>query len=171
MSLLVETEKSGYDINKQFAGSIGYYWTASHQQIYKTLATMQHDGWVEFRLMEQQGKPDKKFYSITQTGLQELSNWARQPVKPQAERNELLIKLLLADLVGADVIITELEQLLGQQQKTLAEYQHIQSEFFTPEPTTAQTLQCKASFLTLRYGITSTTKNIHWLEEAIDLLK
>jgi len=61
---------------KNFESSVAFYWTASHQQIYKTLAEMHSLGLVTLNLTEQISKPDKKIYSLTSQGEQELIEWA-----------------------------------------------------------------------------------------------
>ena len=36
---LLEKPGSGYELARRFERSIGYFWTATHQQIYRTLRT------------------------------------------------------------------------------------------------------------------------------------
>ena len=43
---LCEQSGSGYELARRFDRSIGYFWTATHQQIYRTLRAMEDDGWV-----------------------------------------------------------------------------------------------------------------------------
>ena len=38
---LSERASSGYDLARRFDKSIGYFWTATHQQVYKVLARME----------------------------------------------------------------------------------------------------------------------------------
>ncbi len=44
---LSEQPASGLDLSRRFERSIGFFWSATHQQIYKVLARMDADGWVE----------------------------------------------------------------------------------------------------------------------------
>ncbi len=44
---LAEKSASGYDLARRFDASIGHFWKASHQQIYKVLGRMESDKWVE----------------------------------------------------------------------------------------------------------------------------
>lgn len=172
LSMLVDCEKSGYDINKEFSGTIGYYWSASHQQIYKTLATMLEQDWVSFRTVEQTDKPDKKFYQLTPSGRQELIDWASKPCKESPDRNELLIKIRLAGThVPAEVLINELQRLLEKQQQRLAIYQDIKQQFFEPAPTMQSNPQMATSYLTLRYGTSTLEAKIAWTKEAIKTLQ
>ena len=43
---LDEQPASGLDLAKRFERSIGFFWHATHQQIYRVLARMEADGWV-----------------------------------------------------------------------------------------------------------------------------
>ena len=50
---LAEKSASGYDLARRFDASIGNFWAASHQQIYKVLARMESDKWVAADLVAQ----------------------------------------------------------------------------------------------------------------------
>jgi 2,4-dienoyl-CoA reductase (NADPH2) len=41
---LCEQPGSGYELARRFDRSISYFWAATHQQIYRTLKSMEHDG-------------------------------------------------------------------------------------------------------------------------------
>ena len=61
---LAERSASGYDLARRFDASIGHFWSASHQQIYKVLGRMEADKLVAADLIAQEGRPDKKVYAI-----------------------------------------------------------------------------------------------------------
>ena len=42
---LIEKPSSGYDLARRFDKSIGYFWHATHQQIYRELGRMAEMGW------------------------------------------------------------------------------------------------------------------------------
>ena len=54
---LSEKPSTGYDLARRFDASIGYFWTATHQQIYRVLAAMEDSGWVTSALVPQSGRP------------------------------------------------------------------------------------------------------------------
>ncbi len=70
---LSEQSGSGYELAHRFDRSIGFFWSATHQQIYRTLRTMEDDGWVHVTPVVQQGRPDKKVYTVADAGRAELS--------------------------------------------------------------------------------------------------
>ena len=43
---LLEQPGSGYELARRFDRSIGRFWTATHQQIYRVLGRMGADGWI-----------------------------------------------------------------------------------------------------------------------------
>ncbi len=77
---LCEQSGSGYELAHRFDRSIGYFWSATHQQIYRTLRTMEDDGWVSATLVVQRGRPDKKVYTVSATGRAELARWIAEPL-------------------------------------------------------------------------------------------
>lgn len=40
LTVLSTRDATGYDITKEFSASIGYFWKASHQQVYRELNKM-----------------------------------------------------------------------------------------------------------------------------------
>ena len=81
---LCEQSGSGYELAHRFDRSIGYFWSATHQQIYRTLRTMEDDGWVSATLVVQHGRPDKKVYTVSDAGRAELARWIAAPLSPDA---------------------------------------------------------------------------------------
>ncbi|HEY9751061.1 MAG TPA: PadR family transcriptional regulator, partial [Allocoleopsis sp.] len=77
--LLTDSPQSGYDLAKRFDGSVGFFWQASHQQIYRELAKLEAQQWVEAEAIAQTGRPDKKLYHVTEIGQQQLILWMQQP--------------------------------------------------------------------------------------------
>ena len=72
MTALLEEDLSGYELAKRFDASLGYFWRASHQQIYKELGKMADNQWVSARSVEQSGKPNKVIYALTPLGKENL---------------------------------------------------------------------------------------------------
>jgi DNA-binding PadR family transcriptional regulator len=90
---LSEQAGSGYDLAHRFDRSIGYFWTATHQQVYKVLARMEGDGWIAATPVAQDGRPDKKVYDLTEDGRAELRRWLAEPAEPEVTRSELAVKV------------------------------------------------------------------------------
>ena len=46
LTSLLEKSSSGYELARRFERSIGYFWKATHQQIYRELGRMEAQGWI-----------------------------------------------------------------------------------------------------------------------------
>ena len=90
---LTEQASSGYDLARRFDKSIGQFWTATHQQVYKVLGRMEQAGWVAATVVAQDGRPDKKIYEVTDAGRAELATWIAEPATPEATRSDLAVKI------------------------------------------------------------------------------
>lgn len=85
---------TGYDITKQFKSNTQFYWTASHQQVYRELEKLRLDKLVTVNYVPQTGKPDKKVYKITNVGIVALMEWIDKPSYHQKVRDEFCVKLM-----------------------------------------------------------------------------
>lgn len=56
---LLEKPGSGYELARRFERSIGYFWTATHQQIYRVLKRMEGDGLLDVRDVPQERRPTR----------------------------------------------------------------------------------------------------------------
>ncbi|HET8584025.1 MAG TPA: PadR family transcriptional regulator, partial [Jatrophihabitans sp.] len=90
---LAEKPSTGYELTRRFDKSIGRFWTATHQQVYKVLGRMQAAGWVAATEVAQDGRPDKKVYDLTAAGRAELREWIGRPAEPENARSELAVKV------------------------------------------------------------------------------
>lgn len=77
LGLLNYGSMTGYDVMLTFRDSLNYFWNAKTSQIYRELQTLRDKGFVTEQLIEQSGKPDKKIFSITDAGRDELKLWLR----------------------------------------------------------------------------------------------
>lgn len=163
---LSERAASGYDLARRFDASIGFFWPASHQQIYKVLGRMQESGWVEATTQAQTGKPDKKTYLITEAGRAELVRWAGEPSPRETVRSEFAVRLRAA--VDRDLVVADTERRLADHRERLAGYEQSQARFY-PRPDDLEGADL-GGYLALRGGILSEQHSIAWCEEILDRL-
>ena len=90
---LSEQPASGLDLAKRFSRSIGFFWHATHQQIYRVLGRMDADGWVERTEIAQVGRPNKLVYAVTPAGAAALATWLAEPTTSDPLRSDLAVKL------------------------------------------------------------------------------
>ncbi len=166
--LLTRECSSGYDLAKHFSESVGYFWQASQQQIYRELAKLEDQGWVESETVIQEGRPNKKIYQITPLGLTKLQEWIAMPSEPMAIREDLLVKVAGGDLVSRATIRHEVEHRRHVHQAQLAVYLQKQEEEFCPLED--HSLAHQFLYLTLRRGIRYESSWVEWCDEVLNYL-
>lgn len=90
---LRERAASGSELTRRFDKSFGYFWSATHQQIYRTLGRMETDGWLTSTVVPQQGKPDTKVYEVSPLGEKTLAAWLTEAPGVTPMRSDLAVKL------------------------------------------------------------------------------
>lgn len=58
LTSLLEKPSTGFDLARRFDRSMGFFWNATHQQIYRELSTMLKKGWIS--TLEQQSNNSRK---------------------------------------------------------------------------------------------------------------
>ncbi len=92
LGLLNYGSMSGYDIMRTFKNSLDFFWTAQTSQIYRELQTLKKKGWVTDQNVVQSGKPDKKLFSITESGKEELNRWLAEEDTGFETRSPIMMK-------------------------------------------------------------------------------
>lgn len=75
LGLLNYGPTTGYDLDKIFKGSLNFFWQAQTSQIYRELNAMEKQGWITAETVIQTDKPNKKIFTMTAEGKQELLRW------------------------------------------------------------------------------------------------
>jgi DNA-binding PadR family transcriptional regulator len=169
---LLEHPGSGYELARRFERSIGRFWTATHQQIYRVLKRMEDDGWVTVEEIGQGGRPDKKSYSAAPAGRDALVAWLRCPVQPEAVRHELAVKIRGAafdDAVGRAALAAEVGRYRATHEATLARYLAGERRDF-PDPGCLDA-QRSLQHVVLRGGIEYERMVLAWLDDVLVTLR
>ena len=104
LGMLTDGPASGYDMKKCFESSFGHFFPAGYGSIYPALATLARNGMVEFEEVPQEGKPDRKVYSITDKGRDELRKGLGNTDPSHKVRSEFLAALWFAHLMTDEQI-------------------------------------------------------------------
>jgi PadR family transcriptional regulator AphA len=167
--VLLETEAgSGYDLLKRFKQRLGFFWQASHQQIYQQLKVMHQDGLINFQREVQQGKPDRKIYTMTKLGHDALLIWLNEACKPQKINDSLLVKLYGGHLVDKAVLLDEIHHHRNQHKKALLIMQEMELQY--QQLDNLERTKLAMPYLTLRRGILGEEAWQVWAQEVEDFL-
>ncbi|MEV5987756.1 PadR family transcriptional regulator [Streptomyces sp. NPDC052051] len=165
LTALLEKPSSGLELTRRFDRSIGYFWSATHQQIYRELGRLESDGLIRALPCEQPVRGQKKSYEVLPAGRAELARWTAASQDPKPMRDVLLLRLRAAAVVGTEGIEADLRRHLALHQRQLAEYQEIEARDFGPGRDTAQD---RLQHLVLRGGIDLESFWIQWLTHALE---
>ncbi|OJF14238.1 PadR family transcriptional regulator [Couchioplanes caeruleus] len=169
---LLEQPGSGYELARRFERSIGRFWTATHQQIYRVLRRMEADGWIIAEEVDQGGRPDKRSYSVVGTGREVLAAWLRDPVQPEAVRHELAVKIrgaAFTDDAGRTALVAEVERYRATHEATLARYLTGEVRDFPAAAPLDD--QHRLQHVVLRGGIAYERMVLAWLDDVLDTLR
>jgi len=162
---LAEKSASGYDLARRFDASIGHFWKASHQQIYKVLGRMESDTWVEAHLVEQSGRPDKKVYAITVEGRGELQRWSSTPTPIESPRSEIAVKVRGLRFGDRGAVLSDVRTRRQAHLAQLAYYEASAAKHY-PDPSAVAEDELGA-YLVLRAGIMQEQTGIAWCDEIL----
>lgn len=129
LTALVERACSGSELARRFDRSIGYFWPASHQQIYRELAQLEKKAWVASEAVEA-APGRRRVYHVLPAGRDELRRWVSEPREPKAIRDELLVKLRAEAALGGAGLEGTLNLRLERHRAKLATYRQIEKQVF-----------------------------------------
>ncbi|TCN45870.1 DNA-binding PadR family transcriptional regulator [Rhodococcus sp. SMB37] len=176
-ALLVSLDEhagSGYELARRFDKSIGFFHSATHQQIYRVLRRMEERGWVTCETVPQDGRPDKKIYTVAAAGHAELDRWIAQPSEPDHLRSELAVKIRAARPGTMVELLAEITRHRDAHDARLDVYRLIEKRDFPapasltgPAPLTGPALH---QYLVLRGGIRVEEGFRDWCQDMLDAL-
>jgi PadR family transcriptional regulator AphA len=117
-------ESSGYELAKLADRGVGYLWTPSRSQMYRVLPRLVTSGYAQAREVEQQGRPDKALYKVTEEGTAALHRWLEEvDEEPAAGQVVFPLKLFFCDLVSTETALEQLAAYRRFMERRLASYE------------------------------------------------
>ena len=115
LGILNFEDVSGYEIKKMSTeGVYSHFVDISFGSIYPTLSKLEAEGLVTCRAESQNGRPDKKVYSITEKGRMEFVATLAQPPQPDKFKSEFLLVAMCASQTNSDVIEAAIDKRLEE---------------------------------------------------------
>ncbi len=160
---LSEQPAAGLDLARRFERSIGFFWHATHQQIYRVLARMDADGWVEVEHVEQTDRPTKKVYAVSEPGRMALAEWLAAPTPMEPLRSELAVKMRGASRGDRAAVLATVATNLAEHRARLVHYEFLAArDYSDADRLSGPDLD---TYLVLRGGIRVEEFWVAWLEE------
>ncbi|WP_185597912.1 PadR family transcriptional regulator [Burkholderia cepacia] len=167
LTALAERPGSGSELADRFDRSIGYFWQATHQQIYRELGRLEETGWIE-SLPAESGRGRKRAYRILPAGKKELRRWIAEPEDPTPLREALMVRLRAEAVLGSAGLEDEIRRRITLHQEKLDLYLQIEArDFSTPDDSRTKRLQ----HLVLQAGIANERFWVEFSQHALDTLR
>lgn len=93
LGFLLRGSKTGYELRKVFALSFSFFSGLSYGSIYPALKRMEQEGLITMQLEIQDGSPNRKVYTITDSGRETFFQALKEPLHFEKQRNGFLTRL------------------------------------------------------------------------------
>lgn len=168
LACLTERPMTGYELAKTFDSSVGFFWKADHQQIYRELSKLRDRGYIQGREVVQSGKPNKLVYTLTEEGRTALRHWAARPSTAPSIKDDLLVRLHALDSIDIEPLRADLMARLEHHRDRFERYERILKKRF-PDGTAA-TAADVGNLLLARLGARHEQMVTEFCEEALEAL-
>jgi DNA-binding PadR family transcriptional regulator len=172
LASLSEDEASGYELAQRCDVSVANFWHATSQQVYLELKKLEQDGWVEAETVIQQHRPNKRVFSLTPAGREQLDAWIGSPSNLAAVKDDLMVKIQASTNALAPSLIEQLRERILAAKHKLALYNDLREKLLAGrnEDEYLQSARRIGPYLTLLRGIGFEKDNLKWYEKTIAAL-
>lgn len=166
LTALLERPSSGLDLTRRFDRSIRFFWSATHQQVYRELAKLENDGLVR-SVPQPPSRGRRKEYAVLPEGRVDLLGWIAELESPKPVRDPLLVRLRAAAILGqgTEEVLEQMRVHLREHDEQLTGYREIEQRDFGA-PHLDETAQLR--YLILKAGIGLEEYWITWLRQAMN---
>jgi DNA-binding PadR family transcriptional regulator len=172
LAALLEGEASGYELSKRFDVSVANFWSATPQQLYRELERLEGAGLIGGRVVEQLRRPNKRVFTLTDAGRQELYAFTTQPARPIAMRDELLVKLQAVDVGEPAAVMAAISERIEQSRGKLDLYDRLREHLLAgrSEADFLREAERVGPYLTLMGGRMFEQQNLSWGKAVLAIL-
>lgn len=154
LALLAKGPTHGYDLKRTLESDFGELWGELNiGQIYTTLRRLERDGLVGSETVRQADRPDKKVFSLTPAGHDEVATWVDEVLPAPRIRDEFFTKLVLA---GRSALADPVAMIDRQRRAYLRDLRRLQD--------LAETASTPASQLAVEGAVLHLQADLAWLE-------
>lgn len=159
---------SGYDVKAFVDRTIVHFWSESYGQLYPTLKALEAQGLVTGRHERQEGRPDKRVYTITEAGRAALAAWLAEPAEPVVPRYEHSLKIFFGASGPPEAALDHVRRLREESAAALAAYREREVEV---EARLGDSEHAPYRLAVLTGGIRYAEAVLAWCDEAEALLE
>jgi DNA-binding PadR family transcriptional regulator len=120
LAILAQANATGYEIQKTIKeGPLSYFFDASFGSIYPALARLTEEGLISCQVISEEGKPERKVYSINDNGRMTLSRALVKVPLHDRLRSPFLVSMLFSELLSSRELFRLLDQRLAIHESAL----------------------------------------------------
>ena len=165
---------TGYELKQYLDVSTTHFWHAKLSQIYTTLKRLEEQGSLTSEVEPQADRPDRRVYTITDAGREDLHAWLAQPMTDLEPRKEtLLLKLFFSAQLDKEDLLTQLRLQRSLHEQQAAAYRDDTAPYI--RQTVAQMPHLERDAIlweaTRRFGQLYEELYVRWLNETIAMLE
>jgi len=165
LGLLTFDSMSGYDVLKLVEESIGHFWTPAKSQVYSELRRLAHAGFATEEMVQQEPRPNKRVYAITDEGREALVRWLTEgPFEADHVRSPFTVRLFFGHLIERSSVIEQVEELRRNAQHVVAELRKTEADIKDND-------ELLFPYLTLKSGLAYSEAQVRWADEALEALR
>ena len=160
---------TGYDLKKTFDSSLNFFWSAQTSQVYRDLGNLEEKGYASHTVVNQEDRPDKKIFKITDEGKKAFIDWLKDYPKDNVTRDQLLVHLFFSASLDLNVVKREIKFYKKIQEENLEKIENNEvlksevKEGFEKEKMFWQLCALKGKY--------AYEANIKWAENVLEILK
>ena len=167
LTALVERPGTGAELARRFDRSIGWFWRATHQQIYRELARLEAAKWIRSAPVED-ARGRERSYAVLAAGRRELKRWiAEIEDTPRAVRDELMVRLRAEAALGPAGLEAQVRRLIEREEARLKLYREHEQRAFAGR---VDTRERRLQHLVVTSGIRMVSLRIEIAKEALEIL-
>ncbi len=131
LGVLTRGDASGYEIKKAFEdGPFGHIQEIGFGSIYPALAQLLKDELVTVTKYAQEGRPDKKVYSLTSAGRLSLLDALAEPTEADKVRSDFLFRMMFAQLLSPSALETMIDERMAVLTAAIARLEQCETDGF-----------------------------------------
>lgn len=173
LASLLDGEASGYELSKRMDISVANFWHVVPTQLYAELRRLEQASLISGRDVEQERRPNKRVFSLTEKGRDELVDFTRVPAPPTAIKDDLLVKVQVADVGDLPSVAAKLDERRKAAEAQLAVLEALIRDFLRgrDEETFLATARRVGPYLNLRRGRDFLRESIAWYRWSAEALR
>lgn len=112
---------TGYQLKQFMDAATRHFWYAQTSQVYRTLDALEQEGLVTSEIQPQETRPDRRMYTITDTGRADVRAWLAAPMTDiDPVKDSVLLRLYFSGQLDKDTLLTHLRLQRALHQDQLA---------------------------------------------------